>query len=92
MLEYFKFILFIIFLTVLLFFLSFVFKFQLTHTMTGVSHRKKLRLTNLIVPLLGEVNDYFWGPVNDSDLAPLLKTGYDNISHRLVCAFVREMA
>jgi hypothetical protein len=25
-------------------------------------------------------------PVNDSGLAPLLKTGYGNISHELVCA------
>jgi len=53
---------------------------------TGVSHRKKLRLSHLTVPLSGEENDWLWGPVNDSGLASLLKNGYDNISHMLICA------
>jgi hypothetical protein len=54
--------------------------------MIGVSHGKKLRLSNLTMSLLGEANDWFWGPVNDSGLSHLLKTWYANISHGLVCA------
>jgi hypothetical protein len=53
---------------------------------TCVSHGNKLRLSNLTMSLLGEVNDWFWGPVDDSDLSTLFKIGYDNISHWLVCA------
>jgi len=60
MLEYFMFIL-LLFLTVLFFFF-FVFQFQLSHTLTGVLHEKKLRLSHLTVPLPGEANDWFWGP------------------------------
>jgi len=53
---------------------------------TDISHGKKLRIPHLSVSLPGEANDWFWGPVNESDLAPLHNTGYDNISHRLICA------
>ena len=70
MLEYFKFISLIVFLTVFSFF---VFQFQLTHKIIGVSHRKKLRLSNLIVSLSGEASDWSWGPVNDSGLAHSLR-------------------
>lgn len=32
----------------------------------------------------GDSNEWFWGPVNDFGLAPLLKTRYDNITYGLV--------
>jgi len=86
MLEYFKFILLFIFLMVFFF----VCQFRLMHKMTGVSHGKKLRLSNLTVSLHGEENNWFWGPVNDSGLSHLLKTVYNNISHMLVCALSKR--
>jgi len=52
-----------------------VFQFQLTYMMTGVSHGKKLRLSNLIVSLSGHANDWLWGPVNDYGLSPSLSLG-----------------
>jgi len=56
------------------------------HKITGVSHGKKLKLDNLSLLLPVEDNHWFWDPVNASGLTPLLKTGYENISHGVVCA------
>jgi len=33
----------------------------------------------------GERNEWFWTPVTTFGLAPLLKTGYGNISHAVTC-------
>jgi len=38
--------------------------------MADVSHGKKLKLSNLTVPLSGEANDWFRGSANDSGLTP----------------------
>jgi len=70
----------------LFFVFAFVFQFQKSHMVTSVSHRKKLNLSNLIVPVPEDRNEWFWTPVKTSVLAHLLKTGYDNITHRLICA------
>jgi len=55
-----------------------------------VSHGRKLRLSALIV--LFPVDDYpwFWEPVDRSGLRPILLTGYDNISHGLVCVMTER--
>ena len=58
--------------------------------MIDVSHGNKLNLTNLRLSLLVEDNGWFWDPVNGSGLTPLLKTGYENISHGLVCALTER--
>ena len=55
--------------------------------MKGVSHGKKLSLTNLTLPQSGTQTSWFWDEVNASDLTPLLNSGYDSISHGFVCAF-----
>jgi len=53
--------------------------------MNVVSHGRKLKFSVLSLPLLVEDNPWFWGLVDASGLRPLLLTGYDNISHGLVC-------
>jgi len=67
-------------------FVVFVFQFQKTHRVNGVSHGKKLTLSNLFLPHLGVQNQWFWHEVNTSALTPLLNTGYNKISHGFVCA------
>jgi len=58
--------------------------------MTGVSHGRKLKLPALSLPLPVEANPWFWVPMDRSGLRPLLLTGYDNISHGLVCAMAER--
>jgi len=58
--------------------------------MNAVSHGRKLKLSVLSLPLPVEDNPWFWGPVDASGLRPLLLTGYDNISHGLVCAMAER--
>jgi len=58
--------------------------------MTGVSHRRKLKLSALSLPLPVDDNPWFWEPVDRSGLRLLLLTGYDNISHGLVCAIAER--
>ena len=58
--------------------------------MTGVSHGKKLNLSALSLPLPVEDNRWFWDPVDASGLRPLLLTGYESISHGLVCAMAER--
>jgi hypothetical protein len=50
----------------------------------GISHRKKLSIKNLALPIRGEQNEWFWDEVNMSGLTPLLTSGYENISHGFV--------
>ena len=50
--------------------------------MTTVSQGKKLKAERLIV--LRQGNAWFWQWVNAFSLAPLLQTGYENISHGLI--------
>jgi len=52
----------------------------------GVSHGKKLTLSNLFMPQPRVQNQWFWDEVNASGLSPLLNIGYENISHGFVCA------
>jgi len=52
--------------------------------LTGVFHEKKLRLSHLTVPLSGEANDWFWGPVNDFDLALSLRLGTTSLTGSFV--------
>jgi len=78
------FILLIIYLAVL--FVVFVFQFRKKHRVKGISHGKKLSLKNLTIPQLCAQNQWFWDEVNMSSLTPLLTSGYENISHRFVCA------
>ena len=54
--------------------------------MKGISHGKKLSLSQLTLPQPGIQNDWFWDEVNGFDLTHLLSIGYDNISHGFVCA------
>jgi len=77
------FILLIIYLVV---FVVFVFQFRKKHRVKGISHGKKLSLKNLTIPQLCAQNQWFWDEVNLSGLTPLLTSGYENISHRFVCA------
>jgi len=56
----------------------------------GISHGKKLSITNLTLPMPGEINDWFWDQVNGSGLTPLLSSGYENISHGFVCAMTER--
>jgi len=58
--------------------------------MNVVSHGRKLKFSVLSLKLPVEDNPWFWGPVDASSLRPLLLTGYDNISHMLVCAMVER--
>jgi len=58
--------------------------------MNVVSHGRKLKLSALSLPLSVEDNPWFWGPVDASGLKPLLLTGYDNISHGLVCVMAER--
>jgi hypothetical protein len=58
--------------------------------MTGVSHGKKLKLSALSLPLPVDDNRWFWDPVDTSGLRPLLLTGYESISHGLVCALAER--
>ena len=58
---------------------------QTDRKMNVVSHGRKLKFSVLSLPLLVEDNPWFWGLVDASGLRPLLLTGYDNISHGLVC-------
>jgi len=51
-----------------------------------VSHGRKLKLSALSLPLPVDDNPWLWEPVDRSGLRPLLLTGYDIISHGLVCA------
>jgi len=44
----------------------------------------------LAVPYLVEDYPWFWEPVDRFGLMPLLLTGYDNISHILVCAMTER--
>jgi len=81
-LEYFMFILLISFF--------FVSQLQMEHKMTGASHGKKLKLSSLTLLLPVEDNGWFWNTVNASSLTPLLKTGYESISHGLVCALTER--
>jgi len=60
--------------------------------MTDVSHGRELRLPALSLPLPVDDNPWFWNPVDASGLRPLLLSGYESISHGLVCAVAREMA
>jgi hypothetical protein len=57
---------------------------------TGVSHGKKLMLSGLSLPLSVDDNHWFWGLVDTSDLRPLLLTGYESISHGLVCVMAER--
>ena len=66
-------------------FIFFVFQLQTDRKMNVVSHWRKLKLSVLSLPLSVEDNPWFWGPMDASGLRPLLLTGYDNISHGLVC-------
>jgi len=43
--------------------------------MTNVSHRKKLKLDSLSLPLQVDDNRWFWDPVNASGLTPSLRLG-----------------
>jgi len=70
--------------------LIFVFQFQAERKLSGVSHGRKLGLSSLTVPFLVDDYPWFWEPVDRSGLRPLLLTGYDNISHRLVCAMTER--
>jgi len=56
----------------------------------GISHGKKLSIKNLTFPMSGEQNEWFWSEVNISGLTPLLTSGYENISHRFVCAMTER--
>jgi hypothetical protein len=56
----------------------------------GISHERKLKLSALSLPLPVDDNLWFWEPVDRSGLRPLLLTGYDNISHGLVCAMAER--
>jgi len=56
----------------------------------GISHGKKLSIKNLALPMPGEENEWFWSEVNMSGLTPLLSSGYENISHRFVCAVTEK--
>ena len=58
--------------------------------MKGISHGKKLSITNLAFPMPGEENDWFWDEVNMSGLTPLMSSGYENISHGFVCAMTER--
>ena len=58
--------------------------------MTGASHGKKLKLSSLTLPLRVEYNGWFWNLVNAFGLTPLLKTGYESITHGLVCALTER--
>ena len=58
--------------------------------MTDVSHRRKLKLSALSLPLPVNDNPWFWDPVGRSGLRPLLLTGYENISHGLVYAMAER--
>jgi len=58
--------------------------------MNAVSHGRKLKFSALSLPLSVEDNPWFWGPMDASGLRPLLPTGYDNISHGLVCAMAER--
>ena len=57
--------------------------------MKGISHGKKLTLSNLFMPHPGEKNQWFWNKVA-SGLTPLLNTGYENISHGFICALLER--
>jgi len=59
---------------------------QASRKMPGVSQGKKLRLSKLQIPLPVDDNQWFWKLVDRSRLRLLLVTGYENISHGLVCA------
>jgi hypothetical protein len=58
--------------------------------MKGISHGRKLKLSSLSLPMPADANPWFWEPVDRSGLRPLLLTGYDNISHGLVCAMAER--
>ena len=58
--------------------------------MKGISHGKKLSITNLTLPMPGEENFWFWDNVNGSGLTPLLSSGYENISHGFICAMTER--
>jgi len=55
-----------------------------------VSHKRKLKLSVLSLPLPVEDNPLFWEPVDRSGLRSLLLTGYDNISHGLACVMAKR--
>jgi hypothetical protein len=59
--------------------------------MTGVSHGRKLKLSALSLPLHVDDNPWFWEPVERSGLRPLILTGYESISHGLVCAMAERL-
>jgi len=56
----------------------------------GISHEKKLKLKNLILPSPEVQNEWFWEELNMSGLTPLLTSGYENISHEFVCAMLER--
>jgi len=58
--------------------------------MTDVLHGRKLKLSALSLPLAVDDNPWFWSPVDASGLRPLLLTGYDNITHGLVCVMAER--
>jgi len=60
--------------------------------MKGISHGRKLTLSNLFMPQPGEENIWFWNEVNASGLTPppALNTGYGNISHGFICALTER--
>ena len=58
--------------------------------MKGISHGKKLSITNLTLPMPGEENEWFWSEVNMSGLTPLLSSEYENISHGFVCGMTER--
>jgi len=51
-------------------FVVFVFQFRKNHRVKGISHGKKLTLSNLFMPQSGEENQWFWNEVNASGLTP----------------------
>jgi len=67
-------------------FVVFVFQFRKEHKVKGISHERKLTLSNLFMPQPEEENQWFWNEVNASGLTPLLNTWYENISNRFICA------
>jgi len=68
------------------YFTFFLFQLQAERKMTGVSHKRKLKVSALSLPLPVDDNPWFWDPVDRSGLRPLILTGYDSISNGLVCA------
>jgi len=82
-------LLFHVYFTYLILF-YFVFQLQAERRMTDVSHGRKFKFSALSLSLPVDDNHWFWEPVDRSDLRPLLLTGYESISHGLVCAMAER--